>query len=170
MQDLTNGRINTNNLTSAEWDLVDLAYYVDWFTPSDDEWLLVRNLLGLFDLRRGYSINDENVLNPVLQAGTAQIRLNEHGREAWELKDETGKFYQLGKPNTLDDFAPHMTTSELDLFDYFENMVGVPLKSLSKSQREVFWKTDSLDKCNDCELVFEVNRPHKCYGHNYDGY
>lgn len=47
MQDLTRGRINTNNMTADEWGLVNEAYGSDWFVPTDEQWLLIRNLFGL---------------------------------------------------------------------------------------------------------------------------
>ena len=118
MQDLTNGRINTNNLNMAEWDLVKRAYDADWFRPTEDEWLTVRDLLGLFEILRGYAVEVDEEHNPYLQAGAAQIRLNEHGEAAWELYRDKTRYYQTGKPNTLDDFRPYMTADEINLLEW----------------------------------------------------
>lgn len=118
MQDLTNGRINTNNLKMNEWDLVKRAYDADWFHPTEDDWLTVRDLLGLFEIRRGYAVEVDADHNPYLQAGAAQIRLNEHGIAAWELFRDEVRYYQSGKPNTFEDFRPYMTENEISLFEW----------------------------------------------------
>lgn len=116
MEDLTKGRINCNNITDEEWEFIDKSYIRGWFVPSDNEWLKVRDLLGLFEIRRGFSIKLDND-KPFIQGGTAQIRLNEHGQSAMELYFDTGRYYQSGKPSTFENFEPYMTEDELDLFD-----------------------------------------------------
>lgn len=118
MQDLTNGRINTNNLTGEEWDLVRFAYTEDWFVPDDEQWLLMRNLLGLFEIRRGYSIEVDADGDAYLLTGTVNIKLNEHGIAAWDLLIKDGRFYQSGNPTTYEDMKPHMTDHEIGMMEW----------------------------------------------------
>lgn len=118
MEDLTNGRINTNNLTGDEWDLIRHAYGLDWFVPDDEQWLLMKNLLGLFDVRRGYSVEFDADGEAYLLTGTVNIRLNEHGIAAWELLRDDRRFYESGKPTTYEDLKPYMTNYEIGLMEW----------------------------------------------------
>jgi len=110
MDDVTKGRINTENLTPEEWKLLETAERLAWwFTPTDEEWLACKGVLALVDVRRGYEISPSEAEltggDVVLQFGVAQIRINEHGQQALYYHAR-GQFYQVGEP---------MTSAEIDV-------------------------------------------------------
>lgn len=49
------------------------------------------------------------------------------------------------------------TEEELDLFDYFETIIGESLHGLSDAERAVYWNTPKLDHCVTCGIVFSVD-------------
>ncbi len=116
MQDITNGRINCQNLTAEEWQLLESSQDRGWFTPTKEQWLLLMNLLALFKIRRGFSIKFDELNQAFIQAGTAQIKLNIAGKVALDMRSR-GKFYKTGEPNTYEDFAQYMTEAEISLFE-----------------------------------------------------
>lgn len=94
------GRINCENLTPQEWELLRDAENEGragdgWFTPTPEQWLAVRGTLALVEIRRGFEVKDENTI----QLGVAQIRLNNRGAAALEALKES-KFYTYGKELT----------------------------------------------------------------------
>lgn len=95
------GRINCANLTPEEWRLLEFAALVDgwWFTPDDAQWAAVRGTLALVEIRRGYEVKDAETV----QFGVAQIRLNQHGKNALVYR-ANGIVYQVGEPMTWEDF------------------------------------------------------------------
>jgi hypothetical protein len=109
------GRINSANITNQEWTVLLKVYNLaadfrnGWYTPSPQDWLQVRGLLGVLEIRRGYEIDKEGTL----QLGVAQIRLNEHGFKAcWHmLKGET---YVSGKRMGNEDIAKMLIADGLD--------------------------------------------------------
>lgn len=123
MQDITNGRINCRNLTHDEWEMMVSASSQEWFAPSDDDWLLVKNMLSLFDIRRGYKIKTDSDGIPYILSGTAQIKLNADGHKALEMRRD-GKFHMKGEPTRYEDIAPYMTDSERLLFEDISNFTG----------------------------------------------
>lgn len=119
MQDITNGRINCENLTDEEWQLLESSEDKDWFVPSKEQWILLMNLLALFKIRRGFSIQHNKLGEPFIRAGTVQIKLSIAGQVALDMRSR-GKFYKVGEPNTFEQFAPHMTEAERELFENWE--------------------------------------------------
>ena len=91
------GRINCENLTQEEWEALDQisSYNGGWLTPTDAQWLAVRGLLALVDLRRGF----QELPDGGLQLGVAQVRINAHGRKAMDLH-RRGQVYRHGAPLT----------------------------------------------------------------------
>lgn len=116
-------RINAANITPQEWAVIDDAEGREWFVPSDREWLALRNLLGLFELRRGFSHKP----NPTYRfplggeaaytiiGGTAQIRLNLHGRRVLAAKRDKLSPYEHGKLLTMQQIEPFLTEAEREL-------------------------------------------------------
>lgn len=117
MDDLTNGRINCGNITDGEWGILE-TISTDWQVPTPMQWAALINLLGLVDIRRGYSLVEDGAFKGeyYIQGGTAQIRLNEHGEKALEYHAR-GENYYHGTPNTYDDFRPHMSDFERSLME-----------------------------------------------------
>jgi hypothetical protein len=109
------GRINSANITNQEWTVLMKVYNqmgdyrTAWYTPSPQDWLQVRGLLGVLEIRRGYEINKGGDL----VMGIAQIRLNEHGFKAcWHhLK---GEFYVSGERMGDGELARMLAADGLD--------------------------------------------------------
>lgn len=116
MEDITKGRINCENLTHEEWELLVSSQHQNWFVPTKEQWLLLMNLLALFEIRRGFSIKFDELNQAFIQAGTAQIKLNIAGKVALDMRSR-GKFYKIGEPNTYEDFIPYMNEVEISLFE-----------------------------------------------------
>lgn len=122
--DISGGRINAANITAAEWQLLEDAEGRDWFVPNPQQWALLQNVLGLFELRRGLSCKPDTVYRipiggqgMVIQQGTAQIKLGYHGRRALEAKRAGGKPYEAGKPVKLPDLLRFLGQYERSLFE-----------------------------------------------------
>lgn len=101
MNDVSNGRINCENLTPDEWRMLEFAELADgWFTPDDAQWLAVRGTLALVTIRRGFEVKEGGLS---VQFGVAQIRINDHGKMALQ-KRRQGEVYRIGKPTEWEDF------------------------------------------------------------------
>jgi len=94
------GRINGANILPEEWALLEKAYQLEsWFLPTDEDWLAVRGVLALVDIRRGYKpIGDDNY-----QLGVANLRINGFG-EAALLMHRQGERFFYGNPLSAEDF------------------------------------------------------------------
>lgn len=119
--DISGGRINANNITPEEWAFVEEVEHLGWFVPNREQWWTVRNLLGLFELRRGFSTKYDPVpYSPsygyTVQGGTAQIRLGYHGRRALEEK-RRGKVYEAGLPLTMEQLSRWFTQAEREMLE-----------------------------------------------------
>lgn len=111
MDDVLNRlRINCAHLLPQEWRTLQQAAEInDWFNPSTLQWVAVQGILALVDIRRGYTIKSDNTI----QFGTAQIRINKHGRKA--LKElAAGRIYEHGKPATDTDVIDVLRADGID--------------------------------------------------------
>jgi hypothetical protein len=91
------GRINTKWLTTEEWaTLTSISKRKGWIVPTPDEWLGIRNLLGLVDICRGFELFTTAEGIESTRLGVAQIRINQHGKNALVLHAQ-GQYYTAGK-------------------------------------------------------------------------
>jgi hypothetical protein len=98
------GRINAEHLTTEEWALLEKAAKEDgYFIPTDDDWLAVRGVLAMVDIRRGFKEEKTGVI----QLGWANIRINEHGREALAHR-ANGTVYRSGEKLSYQDVIDRM--------------------------------------------------------------
>lgn len=106
MDDIYPNRITTRYLEAHEWELLERAYNDNgWFIPTDEEWLAFRGCMSLIDVRRGYGLINDDINS--LQIGLPNLRINNHGRKAIELRRQ-GKHYETGKPAEWDDIKPFL--------------------------------------------------------------
>lgn len=119
-------RINCNNLTSDEWMLLETLelYSGSWVVPTADEWLQVPGVLALVDIRRGYDCKTDGDY----EFGYANIRINEHGLKALELRKK-GDIYEFGPKTTQKDLDrieaqdQCYTTYRRNFFDAFSDVL-----------------------------------------------
>ena len=90
------GRINCEHLTPDEWLLLGQleVEHPAWIAPNDLQWLLVRDILSLVEIRRGYRVD---YMCSAVQLGSAQIRIGEHGLAALQ-HHRRGEVYRFGTP------------------------------------------------------------------------
>lgn len=88
------GRINSANLTEKEMDFLESIADRKWFIPTDEEWLLMRGVLALVDIRRGYELHSKPSV--YVQLGVAQIQINHLGLETVKCI-KAGKHFVYGE-------------------------------------------------------------------------
>lgn len=98
IKDINPGRINCKNITPEEWKLLErLSQHRGWLIPAPADWLAVRGVLALVEIRRGFKPSDDD--DDATQIGWPQLKINPHGIKALAER-AAGRVYVTGTPIT----------------------------------------------------------------------